>query len=174
MKECNQCKETKPFEKFSKLKTSKDGYAYKCKSCILGHEPRQIPTINKQCTKCGIIKEINSFKFKDAKKLYRHSACNNCKDKERRKSPGKKLLRKKQHLRLNYKLDYTTYLQMIKTQNNKCKICNQEQQGKSLAVDHCHTTGKVRGLLCANCNTAIGLLKEDITIFNKAIEFLKF
>ena len=44
---------------------------------------------------------------------------------------------------------------------------------KSLSVDHCHTTGKVRGLLCQSCNTGIGLLKEDTKLFMAAIEYLE-
>lgn len=72
------------------------------------------------------------------------------------------------------------YNRMCVHQNNKCLICGCEEQAlskdkrrKSLAVDHCHITGKIRGLLCSRCNIALGLLDEDITIFEKAIKYLK-
>lgn len=42
-----------------------------------------------------------------------------------------------------------------------------------LSIDHCHTTGKVRGLLCRQCNIALGKFKEDVTILQSAIAYLK-
>jgi hypothetical protein len=44
---------------------------------------------------------------------------------------------------------------------------------KRFAVDHCHTSGKIRGLLCTNCNTAIGLLKDDPNALQRAIDWVK-
>lgn len=70
------------------------------------------------------------------------------------------------------------YENLQKEQNNKCSICNKEetttnQYGiKKLAVDHNHSTGKVRGLLCAKCNMALGLLNEDIIIMSKMITYV--
>ena len=70
------------------------------------------------------------------------------------------------------------YAEMFNSQNGLCAICNQPETAtrmgkvKTLAVDHCHTTGIVRGLLCADCNTGIGKLKEDFDIFNSAIQYL--
>ena len=55
-------------------------------------------------------------------------------------------------------------------QNNKCKICEKEFQSKwDTVVDHCHTTNKVRGLLCRNCNLGIGLLKDNPEFLKRAI-----
>jgi hypothetical protein len=69
---------------------------------------------------------------------------------------------------------------MVDAQDNKCAICNSELAGwgkgwsaDSSAVDHCHTTGKVRGILCYHCNTGIGQLKEDITVLKSAIKYLE-
>ena len=63
---------------------------------------------------------------------------------------------------------------LIREQNNKCAICGKEETGgMRLALDHNHTTGKVRALLCRNCNKMIGCAKEDISILAKAIEYLK-
>ena len=47
-----------------------------------------------------------------------------------------------------------------------------EQTGKNLAVDHNHSTGEVRDLLCGNCNAAIGFLQENVEIAKKAVEYL--
>ena len=64
---------------------------------------------------------------------------------------------------------------MLKLQNHKCAICELDEvdslHGK-LSVDHCHRTGKIRGLLCVNCNTAIGKLKDSDALLQKAINYL--
>jgi len=57
------------------------------------------------------------------------------------------------------------YNRMRAAQNNKCAIC--EIEGKVLHVDHDHNTGRVRSLLCGNCNTALGLIKESANIAEK-------
>lgn len=64
-------------------------------------------------------------------------------------------------------------------QGGNCAICNRPESStrngkvKALAVDHDHTTGKIRDLLCAACNKAIGLLREDIHVMESAIAYLK-
>ena len=69
------------------------------------------------------------------------------------------------------------YDRMLKSQNNRCAICNSTATGnrsqKYLCVDHCHATGKVRGLLCHGCNAGIGSMKDDIEILKKAIAYLR-
>jgi len=60
-------------------------------------------------------------------------------------------------------------------QEGKCAICGiwAIQYGKGrLVVDHCHTSGRFRSLLCGKCNCAIGMLGEDVTVLNKAIKYL--
>lgn len=67
------------------------------------------------------------------------------------------------------------YNDMLKEQNYRCKICNthEDELTLKLAVDHNHLTGKVRGLLCGNCNVAIGMLKDSEILLLKAIFYLK-
>jgi hypothetical protein len=57
-------------------------------------------------------------------------------------------------------------------QNNQCAICK-EKFAKTPHVDHCHTTGKVRGLLCWQCNIGIGLLKDNIEVCLAAADYLR-
>lgn len=61
--------------------------------------------------------------------------------------------------------------QMIAAQNGKCAVCGRIPK-KMLHVDHNHTTGKVREMLCAGCNTAIGLLKESPELIAKVLAYL--
>lgn len=67
------------------------------------------------------------------------------------------------------------YNQMFTDQNGNCAICNnnQSQFPIRLAVDHCHNTGKIRGLLCMLCNTALGRFNDDAEMILKAYNYLK-
>jgi len=71
-----------------------------------------------------------------------------------------------------YGIDIDTYNDMLATQGGKCKICS-EKTDRRLAVDHCHTTGDVRGLLCQPCNLGLGQFKDNTDTLLKAIEYLK-
>ena len=62
---------------------------------------------------------------------------------------------------------------MFVDQQGCCAICTRPFVGQRPAVDHCHTTNKVRGLLCQKCNTAIGLLEDNITSLENAIKYLE-
>jgi predicted nucleic acid-binding Zn ribbon protein len=83
------------------------------------------------------------------------------------------------YLKRNYGLSYFQYISMHKEQQGLCKICNREgytmteHHKLKLVVDHCHTTGKVRGLLCHDCNRALGLFKDDIVALQKAKEYIE-
>jgi hypothetical protein len=67
------------------------------------------------------------------------------------------------------------YDALFEQQLGKCKICgtHQENLPEILHVDHCHVTGKVRGLLCRSCNSGIGFLKDDEKIVSKALLYLR-
>lgn len=71
-----------------------------------------------------------------------------------------------------YGLTIDDYNSMLKYQNGVCKICLHPCT-KRLAVDHCHKTGKVRGLLCASCNALLGCAKDNIDILHNSIAYLQ-
>lgn len=82
---------------------------------------------------------------------------------------------KAQRLRFRlYGITNDDYNTMFQEQGGKCKICNRHQMefNISLAIDHDHQTGKVRGLLCGKCNAALGLFDDNITRLKSAIEYL--
>jgi hypothetical protein len=65
------------------------------------------------------------------------------------------------------------YEAILKDQNNVCAICKKPDPcGRDLAVDHCHITNKVRGLLCTNCNMAIGKFQENIEYLRSAVDYM--
>lgn len=82
-------------------------------------------------------------------------------------------------LLITYGLTIEDYDNLLTDQGGMCKICAQPETTLikgvviRLAVDHCHKTGKIRGLLCSGCNTALGGFNDNIDIMNKAIDYLK-
>ena len=74
-------------------------------------------------------------------------------------------------LKKKYGINQKIYNDMLIQQNRKCKICDKRFRSR-LFVDHDHKTGKVRGLLCNNCNKALGLLYDSVSSLKRAFEYL--
>jgi hypothetical protein len=74
-----------------------------------------------------------------------------------------------------YGLSVQDYDALVEAQQGLCAICGGHLStfNQRLAVDHCHTTGRIRGLLCHNCNTGLGKFKEDIELLLRAVEYLQ-
>ena len=83
------------------------------------------------------------------------------------------------YLRRTYGIGLSDYDAMLKSQDCRCKICGGEgflmakHHSMKLVVDHCHTSGAVRGLLCHNCNRALGLMQDNTLSLKSAIEYLE-
>lgn len=76
-------------------------------------------------------------------------------------------------LRRHFGITAAEYDAMSEAQGGTCAICRRPcPTGRRLAVDHCHSTGKVRGLLCAKCNRALGMMDDDPGLLAAAIEYL--
>jgi len=71
------------------------------------------------------------------------------------------------------------YQNLKKQQNDVCAICYRPETRISkgcpcdLSIDHCHGTGRIRGLLCNECNTALGMFRDDVTVMGRAIEYVQ-
>jgi hypothetical protein len=168
MKRCSKCNEIKALNQFCKRKDSKDGYRSDCKDCLKLYR--------------------NNYRSKNPEKAKAASIASYYKYRSKRLAESKKYYEKHKQDKTcwswNYKLnkifgitkdDYNT---LLESQNGTCAICQQPETAVNqwgtikLAVDHCHKTGKVRGLLCRNCNTSIGKLKESTEILQRAINYL--
>lgn len=75
-----------------------------------------------------------------------------------------------------YGLTIVQFEEMLEKQNYKCAICGFEYDGNKAMfpfIDHCHSTGKNRGLLCSKCNFAIGQFNDDVSLLRSAIKYLE-
>lgn len=82
---------------------------------------------------------------------------------------------KNNYLIRNYNITLEQYNELLRKQNGTCAICKAEKCStkKDFAVDHCHDTGKIRGLLCKDCNIGIGMFKDSIEFIKAAKEYLE-
>lgn len=162
-RKCKRCKELKP----NNTPNYGSG-AWLCKEC------KESKT--KPCTKCEAEFPIDFF-------YGTHGWCKNC-EKKRRSRYYKdnretlityakdwyvtnKDVRRDSLLKREYGITLEEYNRMLTAQNGKCAICKQSDASKkALAVDHCHKSGKVRGLLCGSCNVKLGWFenKEDAVV----------
>lgn len=77
------------------------------------------------------------------------------------------------YLRRQFGISAADYDAMLAAQGSCCAICNTEPNGRPWHVDHDHATGRVRGILCDNCNRGLGHFRDDVGFLNRAIEYLK-
>lgn len=133
----------------------------------------------KKCCWCKKTKNVKKFSDSVNGVLFKQSYCKQCEREENRHKYFKKTViceRKQSYfLKRNYGISKEQYQEKIIAQNNSCEICKTHRSHftKNFAVDHDHKTGKVRGLLCQNCNIALGALKDSLTLINNSLEYLK-
>lgn len=146
--------------------------------------------MTKICTSCRIDKETTEFYSHKWGKSGVASRCKKCRNSEsaayRKLNPEKMAAQarkwrnnnKKRHLNnvlmLKFKISVDAYERMYKEQNGCCAICESLSiSGRRMAVDHNHSTGEIRGLLCDKCNRGIGFLKDSIHNLQKAVNYLE-
>lgn len=84
----------------------------------------------------------------------------------------------KSRLKSLYGITEAEYWDIYKKQNGECVICGRSSENglngspRTLVVDHCHVSNKIRGLLCSQCNVMLGMARNNPMIFTKAIEYL--
>lgn len=124
---------------------------------------------DRTCVECGEYKRYTEYSFaKSSVSAEGYAGYPRCK-------PCHSAWKNKAHIRRTYGLEWDEYLDLMNKQCGKCALCGSEGSGKDtrLVVDHCHETGRVRGLLCWSCNVGIGLFKEDPDLLNKVIDYIR-
>ena len=119
----------------------------------------------KQCNKCNEVKPLDMFHNRTYSPDGKRNQCKRCRSEE----AWKRI----------YGLEAGEYDTLLESQKGVCAICGtdtpsptQEDTHKHLFVDHCHTSGAVRGLLCSSCNTGLGLFKDNPERLKAAIKYL--
>jgi len=162
---CTKCKILKKASDFYLDKSKKDGRSSLCRTCVKNNVRKYVKKNHDEVKR----------KKREASKL--HYELNKETIQKRHKewkkrNPGHAL---KYKLKKRYRMSIDDYNLKLKNQNNKCFICKTEKckTFKRLSVDHCHITGKVRGLLCNSCNSGIGYFRDNIENLKRATEYLK-
>jgi len=125
----------------------------------------------KTCYVCGETKELSEY--------YRHS-----KRKDKRQThckPCYKELQTGWYYKRKYGITVEERDNLLLKQKGRCAICEIEVEfckkgnniGSNAVIDHCHSTGTIRGVLCGSCNTGLGSFKDNPTSLTKAVEYLK-
>ena len=163
MKICSKCHKPKDESLFSKDERLKSGIAAHCKKCAYKFVNEwRIENPKKRSS----IQERYYLKHKKSLKEKRKTRENNDWDKtiEKRKIYGRRSLLKK------YGLTTKDFNHLLDKQGNRCSICK-KIFSKIINIDHCHKTGKTRGLLCTGCNVSLGHLEKE-GFLEKANEYL--
>jgi len=126
--------------------------------------------------KCRICKtdRDESFFYKNDK-TNRCKACEQSRKRKERKTRDHYNSDRKIFLKKKYNITIEFYEELLNNQDGKCLICNGVGFIKkgSLCVDHCHISGKIRGLLCHSCNVGLGHYNDNINLLKNAIKYLE-
>jgi len=137
--------------------------------------------MEKICSKCGETKSLFAFHKRPESKDGRRKDCKLCnamaKAKRWAELDEKERQRRNKKLRLKYQYGISPeeYDELVKNQDGKCYLCGIEENynGKPLYVDHCHTSGKIRKLLCQHCNSGLGMFRDNPELLEKAAEYVR-
>jgi hypothetical protein len=165
---CSKCKCLKRLSEYDIAPSGFLGHDSECKKCkrerselrrrSKGVQPaRQVPILvnengeptHRECSKCAKMLPLGDFHKHNGGTAFlnRHPYCKDCSA--------------ERHLISKYGITLKDKAQMHEKQHQACAICQNPIALEAIHVDHCHATGKVRGLLCSPCNKALGLLKDD-------------
>ncbi|WP_162794104.1 endonuclease VII domain-containing protein [Streptomyces paludis] len=145
-KKCPKCAETKSTSDFHKDSGSKSGLCTYCKEC------------NKAKARAWTKANPEKVKERGARRVWNGEP-------------------RAYQLRYKYGITVAEYDAMLASQGGVCAICGRPEAGRTghrnLAVDHCHTSNQIRGLLCHSCNRALGLLQDSEEVLEKALRYIR-
>lgn len=147
---CYTCKTTKPKEAFHNCSTSPTGKQTTCKVC---RKEQRLHYYNTRTEEQRVNELLKGREWRKKNLTHcRHS-----------------------WVKAKYGISPNEYTSLKIKQNFCCAICgkSEEDNGRFLATDHCHTTGKVRGLLCKCCNLGLGQFKDDAKLLSLAVDYLR-
>lgn len=195
---CKTCQQEKPEADFHRDRSKADGLNAYCKACHIAKQReyaskpprRKDPEGFKTCNRCKELKPVGDYYAKAATWDGLDKRCKTCSaklhtdwrlknldkmaDASRRWRTENPERSRDHSLKHNYGIEIGTYDRMFAAQGGQCAICKTRSTGRHARfhVDHCHDTGKVRGLLCHGCNVSLGHFKHDVEVLQAAIIYL--
>lgn len=177
VKRCTGCERALPTASFAADRNRRDGLQVRCRECVaeysaahyrrrreaIGKSVRQrvdVPPGHKLCRTCGEIKPHGEWHRNATASDGLSTRCKACRAIQGREG----------HLKRHYGMTEAERDEMIASQMGLCVIC---LKAPAVHVDHCHETGRVRGVLCFNCNSAIGKLGDDPDAVRRAAAYLE-
>lgn len=139
----------------------------------------RLETTTERCLVCRIEKTYDEFNRDARRKGGLFPYCKECRRVLRRtRYREDRAYSHERAVRKNYGLTANDYGAMLEAQGGTCAICGVSAsdivyKSKRLQVDHCHASGKVRGLLCAGCNRGLGSFKDDPELLRSAMKYLR-
>jgi hypothetical protein len=161
MKRCVKCGVDQPLESFYRAKGTRDGYRGECKACFRARAKARYPLVRAaNIARARKWREENLERFQENQRRMRNT-------------PEGKLRQRAGHLKRKFGMTIEQYDAMLEAQGGGCFICGRPpREDISLHVDHDHSTGKVRGILCFCCNNALADFQEDLELLRKAMAYL--
>lgn len=140
----------------------------------------EVPDGMKQCHMCKKVKCLDEFYTRKPTKMCKSTHRTWCKQCDGEVNSGYRKTNpsyfKNWKLKKNFGITLAEYEAMCEQQHNQCAICGREPRETTmkygLAVDHCHETGVVRGLLCNDCNIGLGKLGDNVHGVQRALDYL--
>lgn len=198
--ECSVCGKTKLVCEFTKDRSRIGGIRSDCQTCRSAYMREYRHKVNpailselrvealanitdhQTCVKCEKVKPLSEFAPHPTSRTGINKKCRVCirEDAEKKDALTRRPnYNKNRHLQMQYGIGYDEYMRMFSLQCGVCAICGKPETRKirgvvtKLCVDHDHSTGCIRALLCSRCNAAIGHLNDDVNTATALVEYLK-
>ncbi|MFC8078689.1 endonuclease VII domain-containing protein [Streptomyces sp. NPDC057307] len=172
-KKCPRCQRLLEREAFAGNRSMSDGLQVYCRECAANYYRQSqeakgravrvkvpVPRGHKRCPQCGEVKSYAEWELNPTSSDGYASYCKLCRAQRNQES----------YFKRKYGITMAERDEMISSQMGICVIC---LSAPAAHVDHCHETGRVRGVLCFNCNSAIGKLGDDPDTLRRAIAYLE-
>lgn len=186
-KVCRDCKLPKPLDDFPPSKKNLDGRSSYCRPCMRVRsrasyrkrmtakgrtvaERRIVPEGHRWCPDCRVVKPLDEFPRNTSGRAGRGRYCLPCHkvrgEANRIKNHGST---RNYHLKRRYGITQDDVDRMLEAQGHNCAVCKKADPEH---VDHDHATGEVRGMLCFNCNQALGNARDDVRVLRNLVRYL--
>jgi hypothetical protein len=162
-KPCRICGEVKPLTEFHRAKGMRDGHRSECKPCF-----RQISKARYDADPAKAIAGVKRWQQENAERLNAHR-------REYRKRPEVKRMQRDAYYRRKYGKTADEVDDIVDLQAGRCLICKVQLPERlgSRHLDHDHESGKIRGVLCIDCNHGLGKFRDEPDLLLRAVVYLR-